>query len=130
MTTWRIRIPDGNIKVGMMLLLWNKFLRSLIYFVVVRSDHNKRLVRINLPLKPISIGFDLGRLRLVFLLLWWQKEDPTKKKITNFAYRNVGCCSLGICSQPICYVFAYAVIHMNHCTCLRLRCEKYDMRVP
>jgi hypothetical protein len=49
----------------MILLSWNKFLWSLLHFVVVRSDYNKGLVRINLPLKPISISFDLGRLRLV-----------------------------------------------------------------
>jgi hypothetical protein len=80
-----------------MLPLWNKFLRSLLHFVVVRSD----LVRINLPLKPVSIGFELGRLKLVFLLLRWQKEEDTKKMF-NFAYRNIGRRSLGTCSQPVC----------------------------
>jgi hypothetical protein len=33
----------------MMFPLWNKFLQSLLYFVVVMSDHNEGLARINLP---------------------------------------------------------------------------------
>jgi hypothetical protein len=48
MTTWRTKVPDGGIKAGMMLPSWNKFLQSLLYFSVVRFDHNKGLVRINL----------------------------------------------------------------------------------
>jgi hypothetical protein len=40
-----------------------------------------------------------------------KKEDTRKKKFLNSAYRNVGCYSLGICSQAICRVFACAVIH-------------------
>jgi hypothetical protein len=40
-----------------MLLSWNKFLWTLLRFVMVRSGHNKGLVSINLPLKPILIGF-------------------------------------------------------------------------
>jgi hypothetical protein len=67
--TRRIRFSDTDNKVGMMLLLWNKFLSSILYFVMVRSNYNEGIVRINLSLKPISIGFELKRLVLVFLLL-------------------------------------------------------------
>jgi hypothetical protein len=51
-----------------------------LFSVLVRSDHNEWLVRINLPFKLISIGFELGRLRLVYLLLWWQKEEGRHNK--------------------------------------------------
>jgi hypothetical protein len=67
--TRRIRFSDTDNKVGMMLLLWNKFVSSILYFVMVRSNYNEGIVRINLSLKPISIGFELKRLVLVFLLL-------------------------------------------------------------
>jgi hypothetical protein len=77
---WRIRFLDGNIKAGMMLSSWNKFLRSLLYFVVVRPDNNEGLVRINLPLKLISIGFELVRLRLVFLLLTEVRRRKTQER--------------------------------------------------
>jgi hypothetical protein len=80
MTTSRIRFPTSDIKVRMMLLSWNKYLWSLLHFVVVRSDHNEGLVRINLPLKLILIGFELGRLRSVFLHLRWYKEEEGKHK--------------------------------------------------
>jgi hypothetical protein len=39
MTTWRIRLPDDNIKMETMWPPWNNFLQSLLYFVVVRFDH-------------------------------------------------------------------------------------------
>jgi hypothetical protein len=71
MMTWRIRVLNEDIKVGMILPSWKFFLQFLVHFVVVRSDHNEWLVRINLSLKPILIGFELGRLRLIFLLLGW-----------------------------------------------------------
>jgi hypothetical protein len=66
MTTWRPFFPCGDIKVEMMSLLWNNFLRSLFRFVVVRSDHDKELGRI------IFIS--------VFLNLRWQKEEERHKK--------------------------------------------------
>ena len=47
-TTWRIRFPDGVIEVGMVPSSWNNFLWPLLCFVVVRSNHNERLVRISL----------------------------------------------------------------------------------
>jgi hypothetical protein len=40
-----------------------------------------------------------------------KNEDTRKKKFLNFANMNVGCRSLGICSQAFCRVFACAVIH-------------------
>lgn len=51
---WRIKFSNDNIKTVMMLQLWNIFLWSLLCFVVARSDHDKRLVRINLPLKTVA----------------------------------------------------------------------------
>ena len=47
LTTWRLGSPDGDIKAEMMSPSWNNFLRSLLRFVVVRFDHNKRLERIS-----------------------------------------------------------------------------------
>ncbi|KAG2576977.1 hypothetical protein PVAP13_6NG066700 [Panicum virgatum] len=44
---------------------WNSFLRSLLRFVVVRSDHNEGLERI---------------WRSVFLFLRWQKEEDRRHK--------------------------------------------------
>jgi len=73
----------------MMLPPWNNFVWSFLRFVVVRSDHDEGLVRINLPLKPIT-GIELGRSRSVFLILRWQKEDTRKKKfMLNSVYRNI-----------------------------------------
>jgi hypothetical protein len=46
MTTWRLLFPDGGIKAGMMSPSWNNFLRSLLRFIVVRSDHDEGLGRI------------------------------------------------------------------------------------
>ena len=39
--TWRLGFPDGDIKAEMMSPSWNNFLRSLLCFIVVRSDHNE-----------------------------------------------------------------------------------------
>jgi hypothetical protein len=52
---------------------WNNFLRSLLHFVVVRSDHDERLGRIIF--------------RSIFLTLRWQKpEEGTRQKeeVTQF----------------------------------------------
>jgi hypothetical protein len=51
----------GDIKAGMILPPWKKFLGSLLYFVIVRSDHNE-VVRINLSFKPILIDLEVERL--------------------------------------------------------------------
>jgi hypothetical protein len=55
-----------------------------------------------LPLKLILISFELEILRLVFLLLQWQKEG-TREKIFNFTYNIVDSCPLNICFQPVYY---------------------------
>ena len=59
-TTWRIRFPDGVIKAGMVPSSWNNFLRPLLRFVMVRSNHGKGLVRVSLSpeLMSISLGSD------------------------------------------------------------------------
>ena len=57
MTTWRLFFPDDDIKAEMMSTSWNNFLRTLRYFVVVRSGHDEGLER-------ISFGS-------VFFILWW-----------------------------------------------------------
>jgi hypothetical protein len=69
MMKWRIRFSDGDIKVGMILSSWNKFLRSLLY-VVVKSNNNEGLVR--------TIHFELGRLRLIVFHLNDKKENKRK----------------------------------------------------
>jgi hypothetical protein len=66
LTTWRLGFSDGDIKAEMMSPSWNNFLWSLLRFVVVRSDHNEGLRRINL--------------RSVFLIFRWQKEEGRYKK--------------------------------------------------
>ena len=61
MSTWRFLLPNGGIKAEMMPSPWNKFLQSLLRFVVVGSDHDEGLGRI--------------LFRSVFLILRWQKEE-------------------------------------------------------
>lgn len=70
-----------------MLPPWNNFLWSLLRFVVVRSDHNERLVRINLPLNPINFGLEVGRFGSISLILRWQKKEEGrhKKEEENYA---------------------------------------------
>ena len=46
LTTWRFSFLGGDIKVEMMPPSWNNFLRFLLRFVVIRSDHNEGLGRI------------------------------------------------------------------------------------
>jgi hypothetical protein len=64
MTTWRLLFLDGDIKAKMMSPSWNNFLRSLLRFIVVRSDHDEGVGRINF----IS----------VFPILRWQKEEKER----------------------------------------------------
>ena len=100
MITWRLLFLDDDVKAEIVSASWNNFLRSLPYFIVVRSDHDEGLGRISF--------------RSVLLILLWQKEEEDtrkKKKFLNSAYMNVGRRSLGICSQVFCRVFACAVIH-------------------
>jgi hypothetical protein len=57
----------------MMLSPWNNFLRSLLCFVVVRSDHDEGIGRIIF--------------RSVFLTLRWQKEEEgrhQKEEVPQF----------------------------------------------
>jgi len=77
LTTWRLGFLDGDIKAEMVSSSWNNFHRFLLRFVVVRSNHDEGLVRINMSLKPIN-GSELGRFRLVFLILRWQKEEEER----------------------------------------------------
>jgi hypothetical protein len=65
-----------------MLSLRNKFLWSILHVIIVRSDHNKGLGRINLLLKPILIAFELGRLRLIFLLDGHMKTQERRFSIS------------------------------------------------
>jgi hypothetical protein len=105
MMTWRFLFSDGDIKAEMMSLPWNNFLRSLLRFIVVRSGNDEGLWRIIF--------------RSVFLTLRWQKQEERrhqKEEVPQFRLQE--CCrSLGIYSQAICRVFAYAVIHtVKHLT--------------
>ena len=79
-TTWRIRFPDGVIEAGMVPSSWNNFLRQLLRFSVVRSNHGEGLVRIILSPKLMLISLGSDRLGLVSLLHRWQKEEEEKHK--------------------------------------------------
>ena len=61
-TTWRIRFSDGVIEVGMVPSSCNNFLRPLLRFAVVRSNHGEGLVRISLSSKLMSISLGSDRL--------------------------------------------------------------------
>ena len=74
-TIWRIRFPDGVIEAGMVPSLWNNFLWPLLRFVVVRSNHGERLVKISLSPELMLISLGSDRLGLVSILHWWQKEE-------------------------------------------------------
>jgi hypothetical protein len=60
--------------------LWNKFLWPLLRFVVVRSNYGKRLVRINLSPKLMSISLGSDRLGSICLLHRWQNEEEERRK--------------------------------------------------
>jgi hypothetical protein len=72
-------------------------------------------LRINLPIKPISIGFELRRLRLVFLFSKvtegrrWRIQE--RRRCSIFAYKTLGRRSLVTCSQHVCWMCVCAVIH-------------------
>jgi hypothetical protein len=59
--TWRLLFLDGDIKMEMVSPPWNNFLRSLLRFIVVGSDHDEGLERLSF--------------RLVLLILRWQKKE-------------------------------------------------------
>jgi hypothetical protein len=64
------RFPNDDIKAEMMLSSWNNFLQPLLDFVVVRSNHDERLVRLSTPeLMSVSLGSDrLGSVSLLHSL--------------------------------------------------------------
>ena len=106
-TTWRIRFPDGVIEAGMVPSSWNNFLRQLLCFAVVRSNHGEGFVRISLSSKLMSISFGSDRLGSVSLLHRGRKRKKKdarrKKKIVLVpTYRDVGRRSSGPCSQSAC----------------------------
>ncbi|KAG2562479.1 hypothetical protein PVAP13_8KG234700 [Panicum virgatum] len=59
---------------------WNSFLRPLLRFVMVRSNHGERFVRISLSLELMSISLGLDRLGSISLLHRWQKEQEERRK--------------------------------------------------
>ncbi|KAG2604535.1 hypothetical protein PVAP13_4NG070290 [Panicum virgatum] len=62
---------------------WNNFLRPLLHFAVVRSNHGEGLVRISLSSKLMSIGFGSK-----------EEEERRKKEEENCARSNLqGCWS-------------------------------------
>ena len=77
--TWRFRFPGGDIEAEMVPSSWNNFLRPLLRFVVVRSNHGERLVRLSLSPEMISISLGLDRLGSVSLLRRWQKEEEERR---------------------------------------------------
>ena len=79
-TTWKIRFPDGVIEAGMVPSSWNNFLWPLLRFVVVRSNHGEKLVRVSLSPELMSISLGLDKLGSVFLLHRWQKEEEERRK--------------------------------------------------
>ncbi|RCV28103.1 hypothetical protein SETIT_5G379300v2 [Setaria italica] len=70
----------------MLLPSWNNFLQPLSCFVVVRSNHDERLVRIILPLELILISLGLGRLGSVSLLHRWQKEEEERPCVCLYGF--------------------------------------------
>ncbi|CAL5076055.1 unnamed protein product [Urochloa decumbens] len=78
--TWRFRFPDGDIEAGMVPSSWNNFLRPLLRFVVVRSNHDERLVRRSLSPEMMSISLGSDRLGSVSLLHRWQNEEEERRK--------------------------------------------------
>jgi hypothetical protein len=65
---------------------WNNFLRSLLRFVVVRSDHNERLRRISF--------------RSIFLILRWQKEEQgrhKKEEVSPLRLQEFSCLLPSVC---------------------------------
>ena len=106
-TVWKIKFPNGVIETGMVPSSWNNFLRPLLRFAVVRSNHGEELVRISLSSKLMSISFGSDRLGSVSLLHRGRKRKKKdarrKKKIVLVpTYRDVGHHSLGACFQPAC----------------------------
>ncbi|RCV45773.1 hypothetical protein SETIT_9G480000v2 [Setaria italica] len=79
----------------MMLPSWNNFLQPLLHFVVVRSNHDERLVRIILPIELMLISLE--------------EEERRKKEEEDFARSSLqGCwsslfgCLFSACLLSVC----------------------------
>nr|TKV97272.1 hypothetical protein SEVIR_9G483500v2 [Setaria viridis] len=82
----------------MMLPSWNNFLHPLLHFVVVRSNHDERLVRIILPIELMLISLGLK-----------EEEERRKKEEEDFARSSLqGCwsslfgCLFSACLLSVC----------------------------
>jgi hypothetical protein len=74
---------------------------------MVISNHGESSVRINLTFELMSISLGSDRLGSVSLFFKKRKKKDVKRKkkiVLVPTYRDVGCCSLGACSQPACSV--------------------------
>ncbi|RCV12314.1 hypothetical protein SETIT_2G259200v2 [Setaria italica] len=70
----------------MMLPSWHNFLQPLLHFVMVRSNHDERLVRIILPLELMLISLGLGK--------FGSEEERCRKEEEDFAQSRLqGCWS-------------------------------------
>lgn len=67
-SAWKFRFPDGDTEAEIVPSSWNDFLRLLFRFVVIRSNHDERLVRLNMFFKVMAISLGMDRLGSVFLL--------------------------------------------------------------
>ena len=112
-TTWRIRFPDCVIEAGMVPSSWNNFLRPLLRFAVVRSNHGEGLVRISLSSKLMSISLGSDRLGSVSLLHRWQKEEEERRKKEE---ENCNRSSLRRCWSPFFGRF-FSVCLLSICLC-------------
>ena len=98
MMTWSLLFPDSDMKAEMVSSPWNNFLRSLLRFIVVRSDHDEGLGRINF--------------RSVFLILRWQKEDEgrhQKEEVSQFRLHECWPSFVG-------YMFSYLLLSVCPCS--------------
>jgi hypothetical protein len=89
--TWRVMFPDDDIKAEMMLPLWNKFIWSLLYFVVVKFDHGKELVRVK-SVPQAYYWYCVWKIQISFSLFFGarRKKEDTRKK---FQLRLLECWS-------------------------------------
>jgi hypothetical protein len=75
-SSWRLdRFSDADIVAEMVSLSRNKCLRPLLRFVMVRSNHGEKPLRISLSPEMMYISLGSDRLGSISLLHWWQKEE-------------------------------------------------------
>ena len=103
----------GVIEAGMVPSTWNNFLRPLLRFVMVRSNHGKGLVRVSLSPELMSISLGSDRLGSVSLLHRWQKEEEERR---NKEEENCTRSSLQGCWSPFFGRFFSACL-LNICLC-------------